>query len=307
MQAAWDATTLRLPGAPGVQQQAAALLMRRHSPGSAPQAPAMPSDSLAKLVTLALGSADPRVLQWAVRACGVQRQNPVCQGLSARAWLNVEPSNLLAWLPLLAQEPPDLDEARQGMALATRVDAAWMRPVKLVLDARPADLTPAPGLAFDIQLIALGATDPTPAWQPLSRACSKPQVADPRRRGQCLEIARLLVEQGRDLLTFATGEGMGKRRGWPAQREQECQALMGATAQIGLRAWAPGISPDCQSRIRQHHLLQVDSLGEVGQAHQHLRANTCAPTPARQHLRANALAASAKASASTAGATPPVR
>ena len=294
MQAAWDATTLRLQGAPGVQQQAAALLMNRHRPNGALQATVpWSAANLSQLVALALGSADPVVLQWALRACGTPGQNPSCQGLSARAWPDAEPGNLLAWLALLSDEPQAREEALQGMVQATRAATTWARPAVLVQAARPADLSPGLRLAFELHLVGLALADVLLPWGGLLKTCSDAHLADPLRRGQCQVIAQRLVDRGQDLITVGMGNAMGKRLGWPAQRDQDHQALVKAGVAGALDLFLVPLSPDCQARVLQHHWQQVDSLGEVEMA--------------RQQLRADALAAGAKASASAPGATAPVR
>lgn len=270
--AAWDRTARQLQGSPQPRQQAAGLLMNRPSPSVASPVASLPAPALASLVSLALASADPTVLQWATGACSAPGAQAACQGLSARAWVQAEPDNLLAWLPLLAQEPQAKEEALRGMAQARRADGGWMRWATVVNAARPGDLAPDLRFAFAMHLTSLAVSEPMPAWHGVLVACNGDALADARRHGQCGQIAQLMVDQGRELTTVFLGYAIGKRLGWPPEREQAHQALKAAARQAGPGLWLPGVTLDCNAQLHEHWLAQVDQLGEVGLARQRLRS-----------------------------------
>lgn len=270
--ATWEDVRRRLQGSSQPLQQASALMMERPAPDPAVPNAGLPDSALAPLVALALASADPTVLQWALRFCGLRGPLAACQGLSARIWVQAESDNLMAWLELMHREPQALDEALQGMAQAGRVDSAWMRWVAVVLAARPPGLALPVRMAFDGRLISLGVAEFSANWMLLMKACRDEALADARRRGQCGQIARLLAEHSSDLLSASLGQGLGKRLGWPAERQREHQALQAAAQRQG-QAWlAPGLAADCRPVLLEHHLVQMSQLGEVGLARQALQA-----------------------------------
>ena len=278
--AAWERSARQLQGSPEARQRAAGLLMGRlpsHLPGAVPAPPA----DVTSLVSLALASSDPTALLWAVNACAAQASQAACQGLSPRIWVAAEPDNLLAWLPLLAREPQAREEALQGMAQARRADGGWMRWAAVVNAARPADLSAELRLAFGSRLLSRAAALPIPAWQGLLAACKDDALADARRRGQCDQIARLMVDQGRELVTVYLGYAIGKGLGWPPEREQDHQALRSAARQLGPDLLGPGSSSDCDALRLDHWLERVESSGEVELLRQALRAEPAAAQPPR--------------------------
>lgn len=274
----WERLARQLQASPQPRQQAAALLMG-WPPAGWQGDRSLAAPVLGSLVTLALSSADATVLLWAVRACDAQPRNPACQGLSARVWTQAEPDNLMAWSVLLHQEPQALDDALLGMAQSRRVDGGWMRLAGVLLAARPTHLSPALRVAFDMRLMGLTAAAPVPPWRAVIEACSDDALADARRRGQCGQIAQLMAEQGRDLLTASLGLSLGKRLGWPADRLPAHQALMKSAGQLGQDWITPGITLDCQAGLLDHQMQQVDRLGETGLLRQVQRAAGRPATP----------------------------
>lgn len=278
---AWDATRQRLLGSADLRQQAAGWLMDRPDPRASPPSPVLSMPAPAPLVALALASADPVVLEWAVTVCAADPVQAACQGLSARAWAQAQADNLLAWLPLLGQQAQAQEEALQAMASARRVDSAWMRWVALVLAARPEGLAPPLRLDFDMRLVALAIATPLQTgWLALLQACRDEALSDARRRSQCGQIAQRLVERGRELMAVGIGQALGTRLGWPADRAQAHKALQQAAAVASLGWLLPPDLADCRAPLLEHHLLEMDRLGEVGLARQALQAASAA-APAR--------------------------
>jgi hypothetical protein len=263
-----------------VRHQAAALLLGGGVSATARADAQGQADRLRLLAQLALTSANPVVMQWALQACAAAASSAPCNGLSARHWLRIAPDNLAPWLYLLAQEPMALDEALHGMALSRRVDFSVQRLPAVVDQIWPDDLPPYLREVMAERLVGIEVAQPT-HWTALLRACDSTLLADANRHQQCTAIAEVMVGPDSDLPALTLGSSLGQRLGWPPDRVAALRAE--AVLLAGIRAEQLKQPYSCASLLHGWvHRMVVDDVGELAwlrlrqQAHLDVQADTAA-------------------------------
>ena len=100
----------------------------------------------------------------------------------------------------------------------------------------PEDATPLERSFIGVKLIGVEAATPAPQYSVALHYCSVGAMPDVDVKQQCDALAELMVGRGNNMITFAIGEAIGKRVGWPAARvdalEQEKNAMMQAQRQF---------------------------------------------------------------------------
>lgn len=227
-----------------------------------PSAPAMLA-----LVRLAQQGSDPIVMRWALTACHQTPGQAACTGLNARHWVRLQPDNALAWLVLLLEEPHAEAEALAGAARATRFDTGHGQLVGTVDRAIPDDLPAYLRFGIDMAMLARDSGNaPMAELALLIQRCQSALLArDANRRQQCDAIARTMVDQARDLLTFAMGTRLGELAGWPADKVAALRAERNALMRSDLVTMIDLNQPHSCTSVRQLHdwAQAVDRQGEL--------------------------------------------
>jgi hypothetical protein len=166
--------------------------------------PAAPAELRTRLVTLAAGSHDVRVIAWAQRACAGS-DAPACAALAPERWAEAEPDNAAAWLALAADAR--LDDAGRDAALhraaeAPRLDSHMPALHRLAAAAEPAALEAAANAAEVRAALHRRVAAARADWrvtEALRRLCHAGLPADGGARGDCERLAERLATQGQSL------------------------------------------------------------------------------------------------------------
>lgn len=220
-QVALDRVLPVLAGSPDEAVRAAGLLLQS---GDDRQ-----RDALARL---AVGTQSPEVYRIALLACRKNRDDGVCQMLSAEQLARIDPQSLSTWLDVVADaqargDAAAVDEALYRASRTTRAGAS--RFADLVMNRLPAEMP-----AFEKALVAGQITGfqsvDQPAYQVARQHCSDANVRDSNRQQTCLALAEVFSTQGTTLRDLSLGIEIGRRTGWSALRVatavEESDALM---------------------------------------------------------------------------------
>ena len=183
--------------------------------------PEQVDSAAAQLAQLALSSRDPVALSWAWTRC--RSKQPCAEGL-ARAWTQIEPSNVTAWLALAQDEPKAAAEARAGLVAAKHYSLRGGLLVHEAMKAVPPDAEPYLRQQLAVVVTGIEAALSMPTLQPLSALCMPPPPPGSERQATCGAMATMVIEHSDSLLGHATGIRMGERAGWPAPRLAELRA-----------------------------------------------------------------------------------
>jgi hypothetical protein len=166
--------------------------------------PAAPAELRARLVTLAAGASDVRVIAWAQRACAGSAA-PACAALAPAHWAEAEPDNAAAWLALAADARLDdasRDAALHRAAAAPRLDSHMPALHRLAAAAEPAALEAAANAAEVRAALHWRVAAARADWrvtEALRRLCHAGLPADGGARGDCERLAERLATQGQSL------------------------------------------------------------------------------------------------------------
>jgi hypothetical protein len=255
----WRLLGRTLRASPDVHHQAAALAMDLPAAGEVVGAGS--SDMSGPLRDLALRTNDPMILQWSFERCSFRR-DPSCVHVSARQWVRAEPGNLASWLALLVEEPSAHAEAAHGMALARFSDLRQGQLASLLEIAIPEDTPPYLRMTALMQALGRGSSLLANSAA-LMKLCDPSSLGDSNRRQQCDAIAHVLVENGRDRLSFMQGAVLADRLGWPDSRRASLTEKSQSVRMQGgaLERVEPAQPYSCASIAAMRQMLQRD-VGE---------------------------------------------
>jgi len=272
---------------------------------------ALPQPALqARLVDLALSSADPDVWMLARHACaGAPPQLPsACERLDAQALARADPGNAAPWLWMMSQAQAAHQEQAADEALyrasQSRFHDARINGLGRVL-AHPV-LDPQGGLPahlVTLWLVGTQAAYDLPSYSTLMSRCAESQVADANRRLVCNDLATLLVERSREVITTAIGFRLAERLHWDAARLRAVDDLRLALQSpklIPASATDPAglLSCEGQGELRERLVAQAQ-IGERAYLAARLETLGLSLDAEARSVRARRAAASASAAQST--------
>jgi hypothetical protein len=265
-----------------VRARAAGLFVDgRIEAGSIGKAPSQ--QALDSLVQLEKETNDPAVYAMALAACdAVKTPTPggSCESISREGWSKLEPDNAAPWLEIAGAARARHDTTAENAAFAQSVNASRIDGYNYSLFGfaepdMPADMSPLERSQLSIWMIGFEAAMYSPQMPATvaSRHCSAENVKNHAVRGECNQLAELMVKQGTTLIDFAIGTAIGARTGWPESRvaalTEEKEALQGVWMQSEP---APGTSESqfsCDVAVRRNYMLHERAqLGEIAAARQ---------------------------------------
>jgi hypothetical protein len=228
--------------------------------------------ALGSLIELAQAAHDPSVYALALSVCGTPRWAAAtdrCQQLSPAEWTKLDPVNASAWLEQASAAHVLRDTAGENAAYteaakATKIDAYNWSLLSFAEPEIPSNITAVEQWEISIRMIGLEAGMVSPSIT--SRRCSSENIKDETVRGQCVQLAELLVSKGTTILDLVIGTSIGARVGWPEARisalKEEKEALMAAPVQFEPNQSENSWSCDAAAG-RIYYLHQVAQLGEI--------------------------------------------
>lgn len=222
-----------------------------------------------RLVTLAGGSHDARVIAWAARACAASGAS-ACASLDAGRWAQTEPDNAAAWLALAAD--PDADDATRGAALhhaaeAPRLDSHMPQLHTLADAAEPASLGASPQAgevhAALHRRIAAARAD----WrgtEALRRLCHPALAGEGTRAADCERLAGRLAEQGQALPDLVQAVDLARLFGWDERRRDAWRDEAAALEALQAARFGDPYDVDCAPPAGfADYVAELGRLGEV--------------------------------------------
>jgi hypothetical protein len=300
LQAARDVLDRHLAAHADVKVRALGALL---APEGQPQEQARRRDELARA---AVAGDDPSLYAMAWAACqpDASGQRPgACQLLSLRQWTRIDADNGVPWLKLAGEARRQGDSATEAEALyrasiASRFDAHWGLFPHLADQALPPDTPGWQRHQAMLHAAGMQSAIALPELRAPLEYCS-PQRLDANRRQVCEALAKGLVDKGTTLWDHGMAASLGRRLGWPAERQaalqQEHDAMQGLTL-----TQSPTLSLDCAGveRTRQW-FTDMFRHGELGAMRREMQRLGEKPDALARRYRAFAaeLAASRAASA----------
>lgn len=239
--------------------------------------------SLDSLVQLEQQTNDPAVYVIALSACdAVKTPAPgnSCDSISREGWSKLEPDNAAPWLEIAGAARAVHDTDAENIAFrravkASRIDGYDWSLFGFAEPDMPADMTPLERSQLSIWMIGFEAAmySPQMPTSVASRHCSAESVKNDAVRGECSQLAELLVKQGTTLIDFAIGTSIGARTGWPEARvaamREEKEALEGVWVQSEPEPGRRESEFSCEIVLRRNYMLHERAqLGEIAAARQ---------------------------------------
>jgi hypothetical protein len=231
------------------------------------------------LVQLTEETHDPAAYAIALMACshhaGSTPQDALpasCGQISAAGWTTIDSGNAASWLALAAIARTDKDVAKENAAFAQAAKATAFEAYNWSLfgfaeAAMPRDLNPLERSSLSIRMVGIEAAVSTTTLNTASKHCSAEAVRDEETRGQCEQLANLLVTKGTNVLELAMGTAIGTRVEWPKSRIAELTQQKEAFLQAEMLPAGPELALACDTVARQnrffHDWAQQGELGAV--------------------------------------------
>jgi hypothetical protein len=131
----------------------------------------------------------------------------------------------------------------------------------------PRGLNPLEQSSLSIRMVGIEAAMNTTTLSTASKHCSVEAVRDEQTRGQCAQLADLLVTKGTTVLDLAIGTAIGARAGWPKSRIAELTQQQEAFLQAEMQQAGSEQSLACDNAARQNRFFHDwAQLGELGAA-----------------------------------------
>jgi len=225
------------------------------------------------LARLAQDSNDPTLYGWAVRACDFAPKESLghCQLIDPAQWARLDPANAAPWMAVAARAQAEKDttalsDALYRISAAERYDPEEYKLGLILMDHAPdaeANLWGTRNLV--VRGVELGALQGFDA-QTLPDLCSaKEMAADEARHDACERSAEMLVKGSASLKGLLIGRAIGKRVGWPEERNERLLKESAALQAAGTRQAAEGAaSLGCAAiRAQVERVREFAAEGEV--------------------------------------------
>jgi hypothetical protein len=249
-----------------------------HSFGKAPSQQALES-----LVQLEHETNDPAIYAIALAACDAVK-TPIpgssCESISRQGWSKLEPDNAAPWLEIAGVARATHDTAAENAAFAEAIKADKIDGYNYSLFGfaepdMPTDMSPLERSQLSIWMIGMDAAMYSPLMPATvaSRHCSAENVKNDAVRGECNQLAELMVKVGTTLVDLAIGTAIGARTGWPEARvaalTEEKEALQGVWVQAEPQPGRRESEFGCETALRRNYMLHERAqLGEIAAARQ---------------------------------------
>jgi hypothetical protein len=179
-----------------------------------------------ELAALAVRSSDPRVYALARGVCkeGHPPGEGSCALLSAAQWARLDPDNGYAWLAVAedARAQGDhaaMDDAIHHLSVAPRYESGIYDPLRIIVGhAGQDDASTVAAWLLVSQSVGMEAAF-VPPYDVLMRGCRVRMEEDPNRWQTCSAAASALAERSDTLLDRSRGRALGRRLGWPQERQ----------------------------------------------------------------------------------------
>jgi hypothetical protein len=255
------------------------------------------------LALLARTSADPAIYSMALQMCSKfppAAPGSACDGVSAQAWSQLEPDNMVPWLMLSGdaakrQEMTAAANYLQQAALAPRIESYRNSYLAFAQADTPKDLSPAEQYLADIYLVGVEAATPSSEFGVL-KTCFSNATSDNVIRDNCATVAERLVSAGPTILDMGMGISMGRKLGWSDVRTGDLDGqwrLLSELPALDHSDTDPRFLSCGEVKRRDARLRAISKQGEINVLRHELQATGMAPEEVaaeenQEHARLNA-------------------
>src|SRR3989442_122961 len=194
-----------------------------------------------------------------------------CGMLSAQQWSQLDRDNAMPWLTMASQararkDAAGLADAMHHIAKARTADTGWSVVPSMVLAHAPdGDAAMLGTSQLLVEVIGIQAAVAIPGYQVVTQYCREDALRDANHRQTCVDIAEVLATKSTTTMDQMIGGALGRRVGWPAERQASFAATRDARMAATMLTFDQGPNAlSCKSVERSlNYLREVAAHGEV--------------------------------------------